>query len=249
MRTSNPALKAFVQREIYAGTRSSTMTIRGTVIKTAILTAMCAIAAVFTWSMLRSGAQAQAWGWMMGGFAAATVCWIVLMFRPQAAPIAAPVYAVGEGLVVGALSFLVPVMYNKAPEGIVIQAVLLTFGILFALLAAYGAGLVRISGTAAKVIIVATAGVMLYYVVGMLLGLLGVPVISLGWQAGPMGIAFSVFVVVLASLNLVLDFQFIEAGAQNGAPKYMEWYAGYALLVTLIWLYVESLRLLSKLRK
>lgn len=250
MRTSNPALKAFVNSEIYAGARSGVMTIRGTVIKTGILTAICAIAAVFTWSMLRNNpGQAQGMQWAVGGMFAALACGITLFFTPRAAPFLAPVYAIGEGLFVGAISYLVPVMYHKAPEGVVIQALLLTFGILFALLAAYGAGLVRIGSTAKKVILVATTGICLYYLAGFLLQFVGIPIIRLGWDAGPMGIGFSVIVVILASLNLVLDFQYIEAGAHNGAPKYMEWYAGYGLLVTLVWLYIEALRLLSKMRK
>jgi uncharacterized YccA/Bax inhibitor family protein len=249
MRTSNPALKAFVNQEIYAGARSNVMTIRGTVIKTGVLTAICAIAAVFTWSMLRGGSQSEGLTWGIGGALAAAVCGLVLFFAPRTAPYVSPVYAAAEGLFVGAISYLVPVMYNKAPEGVVIQAVMLTFGILFALLAAYGAGLVRIGGTARKVILVATAGICFYYIAGVLMQMMGIPIIRLGWDAGPMGIGFSIVVVVIASLNLVLDFQYIEAGAANGAPKYMEWYAGYGLLVTLVWLYIESLRLLSKLRK
>jgi uncharacterized YccA/Bax inhibitor family protein len=251
MRTSNPALKAFVSPEGYAATRpaAATMTIRGTVIASGILTAICAASAVLTWSLLSGGNRGTAIPCLLGGAIGGLICGLVIHFSPRSAPYLAPIYALCEGVFVGVISLIVPLMYNKAPEGLVIQAVLLTFGILFALLMAYGAGLVRLGSTATKVIVVATAGVFVYYAAAFVLSLLGVPVLRLGWDAGPLGIGFSVFVVVLASLNLVLDFQFIEAGVTNRAPRYMEWYGAFGLLVTLVWLYIEALRLLAKLRR
>jgi uncharacterized YccA/Bax inhibitor family protein len=168
---------------------------------------------------------------------------------PKTSPFCSPIYALGEGAAVGVFSWLVPVIYNKAPEGIVFQALLLTFGILFALVAAYACGMVRFGSTTRKVIVIATCGIGLYYLAVLVMNLVGMQVTSLGWSTSPLGIGFSVFVVVLASLNLVLDFQFIEAGVQNKAPRYMEWYGAYGLLVTLVWLYIEALRLIAKIQR
>jgi uncharacterized YccA/Bax inhibitor family protein len=254
MRTSNPAMQAFVHQDIYrggmAGAAPRVMTYRGTILAASILTALCAISAVATWDMMAGGGSARVFPWLIGSLIGTVVLALVMHARPQTAPFVSPVYAIGEGVFVGALSYLIPLMYDKVGTGVIIQAVVLTFGILLALLAAFSVGLVRLGSTAVKVITVATAGVAIYYVAGMLFQMIGVTAFPrLGWEGGMLGIGFSLFVVVLASLNLVLDFQFIEAGVQNRAPKYMEWYGAYGLLVTVVWLYIETLRLLAKLRE
>ena len=178
-------------------------------------------------------------GGAIGGFVVA----LVTIFKKEWAPVTTPMYAALEGLFLGAIS----AMYEKSYPGLPMNAVGLTFGCLGALLAAYSSGLIRPSENFKLGIVAATGGIALLYVVSMGLGFFGksIPFIH---DSGPLGIAFSVFVVGLAALNLVLDFDFIEDGARRGAPKYMEWYGAFGLMVTLIWLYIEMLRLLSKLR-
>ncbi|HYL69227.1 MAG TPA: Bax inhibitor-1/YccA family protein, partial [Candidatus Limnocylindria bacterium] len=159
------------------------------------------------------------------------------------APVTAPVYALLEGLVLGSLSAMLEMRYH----GIAIQAVSLTFGTLVVLLLAYRSGLIPVTDKFRLGIVAATGGIALLYFLEIILGFFGVHFATIN-GAGPIGIGFSVFVVIIASLNLVLDFDFIESGVRSGAPKYMEWYAAFGLMVTLIWLYFEILRLLSKLR-
>jgi uncharacterized YccA/Bax inhibitor family protein len=254
MRTSNPAMQAFVHPEVYRGAlarpEARTMTYGGTITATAILTTICASSAIVTYTMIKNQSLGNPIPWALGAMLVALIGGFVIHARPRMAPFLSPPFALAEGIFVGALSYLIPVMYGKVPEGVIIQAVVLTFGIMFALLAAFSIGMIRLGSTAVKVITVATAGVMIYYLVGMVMAMLGVTAFPrLGWETGAIGIGFSLFVIVLASLNLVLDFQFIEAGVQNKAPRHMEWYGAYGLLVTLVWLYIETLRLLAKLRR
>ncbi len=177
----------------------------------------------------------------LGGFAVA----MVTSFKRDWAPVTSPIYAVLEGLFIGGISL---VMEQRFP-GLVLQAVLLTFGVMFALLAAYQTRIIRPSETFKSVIVAATFGIVIVYLVCMVFQLFFHTEIPLINGSGPLGIAFSLVVVGIAALNLVLDFDFIENGVAYGAPKWMEWYAAFALTVTLVWLYIEILRLLSKLRR
>ena len=251
MRTSNPALKAFLKPEILAGAPANTMTFGGTLLKTGILLCLCSFTAVSAYTYMQGARSGSGELAILGSALAALILGWVISLAPRTAPFIAPIYALLEGAVVGLVSYVVPQHFHgKVDPGLIMQAVLLTFGIAAAVLVSFSLGMVRLSSTAAKVVIVATLGVSLYYSVVILLGLFGLGTgLSLGWSAGPAGIAFSLFVVVLASINLVLDFQFIEAGVTNGAPRHMEWYGAFGLMVTLVWLYFEVLRLLSKLQK
>jgi uncharacterized YccA/Bax inhibitor family protein len=177
----------------------------------------------------------------LGGFAVA----MVTSFKRDWSPVTSPIYAVLEGLFIGGISL---VMEQRFP-GLVLQAVLLTFGVMFALLAAYQTRIIRPSETFKSVIVGATFGIVIVYLVSMVMQLFFHTEIPLINGSGPMGIAFSLVVVGIAALNLVLDFDFIENGVASGAPKWMEWYAAFALTVTLVWLYIEILRLLSKMRR
>jgi uncharacterized YccA/Bax inhibitor family protein len=177
----------------------------------------------------------------LGGFVVA----MATSFKRDWAAVTAPIYAVLEGLFIGGISL---VMEQRFP-GLVLQAVLLTFGVMFALLAAYQSRIIRPSQTFKSVIVGATFGIVIVYLVSMVLQLFFHTEIPLINGSGPLGIAFSLVVVGIAALNLVLDFDFIENGVAAGAPKWMEWYAAFALTVTLVWLYIEILRLLSKLRR
>jgi uncharacterized YccA/Bax inhibitor family protein len=180
---------------------------------------------------------------MIGGGIGGFIVAIITIFKKTWAPFTTPIYAILEGLLLGGLSAFIESMY----PGIVLQAVALTFGTLFSLLFAYKSGLIRATENFKLGVVAATGGIALIYLVSFILGMFGtsIPFIH---ENGLMGIGFSAFVVVIAALNLVLDFDFIETGAAKGAPKYMEWYATFGLLVTLVWLYIEILRLLTKLR-
>ena len=250
LQSSNPTLKAFTEAQTLAPGAVGTMTFGGTLAKTGILLGLCTVTAVTSWQYVSSGAQSGSGTLALFGSAiGALVLSLVITFNPRSAPFLAPIYALLEGAVLGILSWFIPTMYSKAPEAMVLQAVGLTLGISAALLVTYSLGLVRIGSTAAKVIAVACGGVCIYYAAVLVLQLCGMHIVGLGWQGGWPGIAFSLFVIVLASLSLVLDFQHIEAGVARGMPKRMEWYGAFSVMVTLVWLYVEILRLLSKLNR
>jgi len=182
---------------------------------------------------------------MMGGVFGGFIVALVTIFKPNWAPLTAPVYALLEGLALGGIS----AVFERTYPGVAIQAVGLTFGTLFVMLLAYKTGMIRATQGFKLGVIAATGGIALLYLVEMVLGgffHIQVPAIN---GSGAVGIGFSLFVVVIAALNLVLDFDMIETGARNGAPKYMEWYGAFGLMVTLIWLYLEILRLLAKARR
>lgn len=247
MRTANPALNDDTFRN-YAGaiTPDQVMTIQGTVNRSAILLLCVLLTAGWTWSRFYSSIQpdpATVTPWMIGGAIGGFVLALVTVFKQQWAPVTAPLYALLEGFFIGGISALAEMQF----PGIVIQAVGLTFGTCLAMLVAYTSGLVRATENFKLGVLAATGGIALVYLVSIVLGIFGIR-IPLIHENGLIGIGFSVFVVVVAALNLVLDFDFIETGAAQRAPKYMEWYGAFALMVTLVWLYIEILRLLSKLR-
>ena len=255
MRTANPALndKTFGQYAVgYDQTRSDAMTLQGTVTKTGFLLLILAAAGAFTWKMAYQaptpGAQqaldlAPVMPWVLGGLIGGLIFGLITAFKPSAAPYTAPIYAACEGLFLGAISAL----FEQAYPGIVVQAVGLTFGTLGALLIAYTSRLIKPSENFKLGVAAATGGIMLLYLASFVLRFFGVE-IGFIHSSGPIGIGFSAVVVVIAALNLVLDFDFIENGVERGAPKFMEWYGAFGLLVTLVWLYLEILRLLAKLR-
>jgi uncharacterized YccA/Bax inhibitor family protein len=247
MRSGNPALRAdtFLDTGSGAlvGSGAGTMSLDGTVNRTALLLVVTFVAAMFTWS--RVGADPGSIGlYALVGAGGGFVVALATIFRKQWAPMTAPLYAALEGLAIGAISALMELRY----PGIVVQAVGLTFGTLAALLIAYRSGLVRATENFKLGVVAATGGVALLYLADIVMGLFGHPV-SFIHEGGIAGIGFSAVVVVIASLNLVLDFDFIEEGVARGAPRYMEWYAAFGLLVTLVWLYLEILRLLGKARR
>ena len=241
MRTSNPALNDKVFQGEHAALGEA-MTLQGTVNKTGVLL-ICAVGtAAWTWNLfLHSPASVLPMMWL--GLIGGLIFAMVTIFKKTWAPVTAPIYALLEGLVLGSISAMLEMRYH----GIAIQAVSLTFGTLVVLLLAYRSGLIPVTDKFRLGVVAATGGIALLYFLEIVLGFFGVHFATIN-GAGPIGIGFSVFVVIIASLNLVLDFDFIESGVSAGAPKYMEWYAAFGLMVTLIWLYFEILRLLSKLR-
>jgi uncharacterized YccA/Bax inhibitor family protein len=200
--------------------------------------------AIFSWDRAYSAVNpGELYPWLIGSGIAGFVVALITVFKKTAAPITAPIYAAIEGILLGILS----AFYEMQFPGLVFQAILLTFGTLFALLMAYRSGVIKATENFKLGVFAATGGIALIYLTTFILSFFGVSIPYIH-GSGTIGILFSLFVVVIAALNLVLDFDFIERGAERGAPKYMEWYAAFGLLVTLIWLYIEMLRLLSKLR-
>ncbi len=239
MRTANPALNAKTFDVAREGTQ--VMTVQGTVSRTAMLLALLFASTMLTWN---PAAPQQSTQWILIGAIAGFIVALITIFNKKAAPFTAPLYAVCEGVFLGAISSL----FEKQFPGIVFQAILLTFGTLGSLLLAYTSRLIKVTENFKLGIVAATGGIALFYLVSIILGFFGVQ-IPMIYGSGPIGIGFSAVVVVIAALNLVLDFDFIEQGAEQGAPRYMEWYAAFGLIVTLVWLYLEILRLLSKLNR
>jgi uncharacterized YccA/Bax inhibitor family protein len=253
-RTSNPALndKTFAPERLHTLTGGvptdqawrSVMTLDGVVMKSLVLLVLLVGGAAFGYTATEtSELGVQLPGWIIPALLVALGVAIATIFRPLWARFTAPIYAVLEGAVLGAIS----AAYEFRFDGIVLQAVGLTIGVFVLMLVLYGTGTVRPTEKFRAGVIAATGAVMLVYFVSIIFRVFGseVPMIH---ESGPVGILFSLAVVAIASMNLILDFDFIEKGVNNGAPKALEWYAGFGLLVTIVWLYLELLRLLSKLR-
>ncbi len=245
IKSSNPALgdKTFenLQPALAAEGR---MTINGTINKTLILLVLTLVPAAWVWDKFYKGGAEAVSSWIMIAVIAGLVVAMATIFKKTWAPFTAPLYAVIEGVVIGGISAIAEAQF----QGIVFQAASLTFGTLLALLVAYRTGVIKVTERFRLGVVAATGGIFVVYLISIVLGFFGinVPFIHSG---GTIGILFSLFVVVIAALNLVLDFDFIERGSAEGAPKYMEWYGAFGLIVTLIWLYIEFLRLLTKLRQ
>jgi uncharacterized YccA/Bax inhibitor family protein len=240
LRTGNPTLRAETFSSVVRARGEEAMTLAGTVNKTGVSLLILVAFAAMAWNGVLGGAYMPLlWLGLGGGFVLA----LVTVSKKEWAPFTTPLYAAFEGVFLGVVSLF----FNAAYPGIVFNAVGLTFGVLAALLAAYSSGLIRPSENVKLGIVAATGGIGLVYLVSIGLSFFGksIPLIH---GSGPIGIGFSLLVVGIAALNLVLDFDFIETGAQRGAPKYMEWYGAFGLLVTLVWLYLEILRLLAKLQ-
>ena len=258
MRSSNPALNEKVFREIGRTTAGSAevMTLGGTAQKFAVLLVLAFLPAVWLWNRFDAAAlrdvqdpsvlgqiAGQVMPWMMGGMIGGFVVALVTIFKKEWARFTAPVYALLEGLLLGGIS----IFFEARFPGIVLQAVGLTFGVAFVMYALYTSRVIPVTDKLRLGIVAATGGIAVFYLISLGLGFFGIQM-PLIHSSGTFGILFSLFVVGVASFNLLLDFDLIENGAAMGAPKYMEWYGAFGLLVTLVWLYLEILRLLSKLR-
>jgi uncharacterized YccA/Bax inhibitor family protein len=237
--TSNPVL---TRKAFEAQADGQVMTIQGTVNKSFILLLILLITATLAWRITTAGST-SAVSLMLPAALVGFGLALVTIFVKKIAFITAPLYVAAEGFFLGSIS----VMYNYLYPGIIIQAVMLTLGILALLLFAYKTGLIKMSQKLRSGIMIATGGIALVYLVSFGMNMFGasMPYIHDG---GPIGIGISLFIVIIAALNLILDFSFIEDSAKQNAPKYLEWYAAFGLMVTLIWLYLEILRLLGKIR-
>lgn len=244
MRTSNPALAMNPFTRARAASTDEVMTINGTAQKAMIVLLCVLIGAGYTWNVFyQSGSAEAVMPWMWGGAFAGFIVALVTIFKNEWAALTAPLYGLLEGLFIGGISSVFEAQY----PGIVIQATALTFGTLAVMLVLYSSRIIPVTNKLRIGIVAATGGVALFYFFSIILSFFGVSVPFI-YGSGLFGIGFSLFVVGIAALNLVLDFDLIERGANAGAPKYMEWYGAFALMVTLIWLYIEMLRLLSKVR-
>lgn len=250
--TSNPALRALASRRLpVAGAGEPAMTINGTVNKTIAMIALVVIGAGWVWSRYAAatplGASAAAsavsgylWVGILGGLGLA----FATIFKPTWAKYTAPVYAILEGFFVGAVSAL----FNSHYPGIVVQAVALTFAVALAMLVIYRTGLIKVTPAFQRGVMAATFGVLLFYGVTWILSFFHVDTSALFGHSG-LSIGISLVIVAIAALNLVLDFHFIEQGSAQQLPQYMEWYGAFSLTVTLVWLYLEILRLLAASRQ
>jgi uncharacterized YccA/Bax inhibitor family protein len=252
LKSSNPAMKAFENTENlslgptdqFVADESQRMTINGTINKTGMLIVIAMVTGAWGWSKVMTAPQL-----LMPFFWTSLVvsigCYIALWKRPDWASVVAPIYAAVEGVFLGALSGIIENIY----PGIAMQAAMATMATVVGMLVAYRTGIIRATPMFKKVIITATMGIMVFYVISIVASLFGVNFsVNQFGNSSMISIGLSLFIVVIAAMNLILDFDFIERGATEGAPKYMEWYGAFGLMVTIVWLYIEMLRLISKLR-
>jgi len=251
-----------LQTEQAFGTqRTSAMTIGGTVTATSILLSIVAVVGILVWQNLNASYAANSSvmpGWVMPVMIGTLIGGVVVSFmiygKPKMAPFIAPIHAALEGAFVGVATFYIPMQYMPVEQGpnptaaLAIQAAVATFGVTAAMLFGYGTGIIRVGPKFQKIMMTALMGLVFYVLALFLLGMFGVQIWNGFADAGPMGIGFSVLIIGLASMFLILDFQYIEEGVNAGAPKYMEWVGAWGLMITLVWLYIEILRLLAKLR-
>jgi uncharacterized YccA/Bax inhibitor family protein len=240
-KSSNPMMSEKTFDNYTESYQGEVMTVNGAVNKTLVFLAILIISAIIGWDMALKGNFSPTMMYVLIFVALGLA--IVSAMRPQLVMYTGTAYCVIKGLVVGMIS----VMFEFAFPGIVIQALMLTAGTAAGMLFMYKAGIIKVTETFRSIIYIATAGIAIFYLIAFGLSFAGVqmPMIH---DNGPMGIGFSVFVVALAALNLLLDFDFIEKGAERKAPKFMEWMGAFGLIITLVWLYIEILRLLSKLK-
>lgn len=247
IRTANPALNEKTFRDLHFA-EEARMTVNGTIHKSLVLLAILIVTSALSWDVgsraIATGSMGAAMPWILGGAFGGLIVAIVTVFKKEWSPFTAPLYAALEGLFVGTISAVYAGLY----KGIVPIAVMLTMGITLTMLMVYRTGLIKVTQQFRMGVVAATGGVFLLYLATWILGMFGVQMPFIH-DSTPLGIGISVVIIVIASLNLVLDFDLIATGAEQGAPKYMEWYASFGLLVTLVWLYLEILRLLAKLQK
>ncbi|WP_346855248.1 Bax inhibitor-1/YccA family protein [uncultured Draconibacterium sp.] len=247
-KSSNPVLKEKVFNRDYIS-QSDVMTVNGTMNKTSILLLLVVASAVFTWNKFfdaialnpESGMATVA-PWLAVGAIGGFITVLVTVFRPQSSGISAPIYAIFEGLFLGGISAIFEMQYS----GIVMRAVALTLAVFVVMLFLYRSGAIKVTQKLKMGIFAATGGIALVYLFSFIGSFFGMNA-SFLYGNSNLSIGISLFVVAIAALNLILDFSFIENASASGAPKYMEWYGAFGLMVTLIWLYLEILRLLSKL--
>jgi uncharacterized YccA/Bax inhibitor family protein len=235
--------KTFEQVQHFEG---EAMTVKGTMNKFGLMFIMLLGGASFTWSMFYQAGAASVMPWMWGSLIGGFILSLVVIFKKTWAPFLALGYGLAQGLFLGAVSAFYDYAFADKYPSIIMHAVLLTFGCAAAMYILYQTGIIRATNTFKKVILTATAGIAIFYLIAMVMRMFGTEMPYLH-DNGPVGIGISLFIVAIAALNLILDFDMMDQGAQEGAPKYFEWYCAFGLMVTIVWLYLEILRLLGKL--
>lgn len=244
-KSGNPVLsdKAFGTYTL-GDSYSERMTVQGTIQKTGLMLLLLLGGASYTWKMAATNPGALM-PWMIGGLIGGVVLALITIFKKTWAPFTAPAYALVQGLLLGAISGMYNAAFADKMPNIITNAVGLTVGVAMGMYLLYHFKVITVTEKFRSIILMATAGIAIFYLVTLVVRLFGVPMAFMH-DSSPLGIGISLFIVGIAALNLLLDFDLIEKGASAGAPKYMEWYGGFALMVTLIWLYLEILRLLSR---
>ena len=242
----NPVLSEKIFKKEAVEYSAGTMTAKGTAMKSLLLLIMVLAGASYTWKIFYeainpASVQPWLWGGAIGGFVVA----LIISFKPNMAQYLAPIYAVLQGLFLGAISAMFNQAFAESAPGIVINAVLLTMVTAFVMFLIYRSGLIKVNDKFIRIISIAVGAVALYYFVTIILSLFGVNLVMLH-NSGPLSIGISLVIIGVAAFSLMLDFNFIEKASAAGAPKYMEWYGAFGLMVTLIWLYLEILKLLAK---
>ena len=245
--SGNPTLSEKIFSKTVDRTAYGQMTVRGSIQKFGFLLLMVVAGAAYTWKLYFEGAfptmMILFWVGLIGGLVAA----VAITFKPDWAKYLAPAYGLLEGLVLGGLSAIINDQFKEKYPNIVLSAVLLTFGVAFAVFLLYNFRIIRPTAKFKAILLSSMAGIFIFYLIYMVLGLFGVNIPFMNWgDSSLLGIGINLFVVVIAALSLILDFEQIELGEQMGAPKHMEWYGAFGLLVTMVWLYIQILKLLSR---
>jgi uncharacterized YccA/Bax inhibitor family protein len=244
--SGNPTLSEKIFNRSLEAQDSGTMTVRGTINKFGFLMLMIIAGAAYSWHLYSSFQQQTMITLMWVGIIGGLVTALIISFKPTTAKYLAPAYGLLEGLFIGAISAVLNDAFSKKYPGIVMQAVGLTMGVALAMFLLYNFKIIKPTQRFKSIVFGATAGIAIFYLIAMVLRMFHVD-LPFMYNASPLGIGISVFIVAIAALNLILDFDMIEQGANSGAPKYMEWYGAFGLLVTIVWLYIEILKLLSRI--
>lgn len=241
---SNPTLNEQIFNDNIPQAQMGTMTVNGTILKTLFLLLIVVLAGALTWGQFITGQLSLVQGLMITGLIIGFILALIISFKKTTAPFLAPIYAAMEGLALGGIS----AMFEAQLPGIVLQAVIASLAATFTMLALYMSNIIRATDKFRTVILVATISIALMYLISLIFGLFGIN-FSFLYDSSPISIGISAVIVIVAALNLILDFDIIEKGTASFAPKYFEWYCSFGLLVTLVWLYLEILKLLSKLNR
>ncbi len=247
-KSGNPTLteKMFDKSLSMDASLQGTMTVKGAINKFGFMMLMLIAGAAYNWHLFEELKQDTMNVLMMVGIFGGLITAIAISFKPNWAPFLAPLYALLEGLFIGGISVIMNAAFAKSYPGLVMQAVGLTFGVAISMFILYNFRIIKATERFKSVIFTATLGIGIFYLLTMVLRLFGVNV-NFMYDSSMLSIGISLFVVAIAALNLILDFDMIEQGAERGAPKFMEWYGAFGLMVTIVWLYIEMLKLLSKL--
>ena len=247
-KSGNPTLteKMFDKSHEMAANNMGTMTVRGAINKFGFMMLMLIAGAAYNWNLYEQLKQDTMMTLMWVGIIGGLIAALAISFKPNWAPVLAPLYALLEGLFIGAISAIMNAAFAESYPGLVMQAVGLTFGVALAMFLLYNFRVINATQRFKSIVFTATLGIGIFYLITMVLRMFGVNV-SFMYDSSLLSIGISLFVVAIAALNLIMDFDMIEQGAERGAPKFMEWYGAFGLMVTIVWLYIEMLKLLSKL--